>query len=57
MVCPVVFLAHHHGVQAVALLLYGHLLVHALDPQLTIKQVDLMAPNPLLDHPTLSHQG
>ena len=57
MVCPVVSLVHHHGVQAVALLLHGHLLVHALDPRLTITQVCLKAPNLLLDHPTLSHQA
>ena len=50
LVCPVVSLVHHHGVQAVALLLHGHLLVHALDPQLTITQIGLKAPNPLLDH-------
>ena len=50
LVCPVVSLVHHHGVQAVALLLHGHLLEHALDPRLTIMQVGLKAPNPLLDH-------
>ena len=51
LVWPVVSLMHHHGVHAVALLLHGHLLVHALDPQLTNMQVGLKAPNPLLDHP------
>ena len=57
LVCPVVSLVHHHGVQAVALLLHGHLLVHAVDPRLTITQAGLKAPNPLLDHPALSHQA
>ena len=51
LVCPVVSLVHHHVVQAVALLLHGHLLVHALDPQLNITQVGMKAPNPFLDHP------
>ena len=51
LVCPIVSLVHHHGVKAVALLLHGHLLVHALDPRLTITQVGLKAPNLLLDHP------
>ena len=54
LVCPVVSLMHHHGVQAVALLLHGHLLVHTLDPQLTITQVGLKAPKPLLDHRPVS---
>ena len=57
MVCPVVSFVYHHGVQAVALLLPGHLLVHALDPWLTITQVGLKAPNPLHDHPALYHQA
>ena len=50
-VCPIVSLVHHHCEKAVALLLHGHLLVHALDPRLTITQVGLKAPNLLLDHP------
>ena len=57
LVCPVVSLMHHHGVQAVALLLNGHLLVYALDPRLTNTQVGLKAPNPLHDHLALSHQA
>ena len=56
LVCPVVSLVHHHGVQAVALRLDGHLRLHAFDPRLTITQVDLKAPNHLLAHPALSHQ-
>ena len=51
LVCPVVSLVHHHGVQAVDLLLHGHLLVPTLHPRLTITQVGLKARNPLLDHP------
>ena len=50
-------LVHHLSVQAVALLLHEHLFVHALDPRLTISQVGLKAPNPLLNLPTLSHQA
>ena len=57
LVCLVVSLVHHHGVQAVALLLYGHLLVYALDPCLTIMQDGLKARNPCLDLPALSHQS
>ena len=49
LVIPVVSLGHHHGVQAIALLLHGHILVNALDPQLTITQVGLKAPDPLLN--------
>ena len=56
LVCLVVSLVHHHGVQAVALLLHGHLLVYALDPCFTIRQVGLKACNPRLDLPALSHQ-
>ena len=57
LVFPVMSLVHHHSVQAVALLLHGHLLVCALDTRLTITQVGLSAPNPLLDLPALSHQA
>ena len=57
LVCPVASLVHHHDVQAVALLLHGLLLVHALDPRLTITQVGMKAPNSLLDHLALSHQA
>ena len=57
LVFPVVSLVHHHSVQAVALLLHGHLFVRALDPRLTILQVGLKAPDPLLDLPDLSHQA
>ena len=54
LVCLVVSLVHHHGVQAVALLLPGHLLVYALDPCFTIRQVGLKARNPRLDLSALS---
>ena len=47
----------HSSVQAVALLLQGHLLVHALDPCLTMMQVGLKAHDPLLHLPALSHQA
>ena len=57
LVCPVVFLVHHHRVQAIARLLHGHLCVHALDPRLTITQVGLKACDPLLNLPALSHQA
>ena len=57
MVFPVVSLVHHLNVQAVALLLHGHLFLHALDPSLTITQSGLKAPNPLLDLAALSHQA
>ena len=46
-----------HTVQAVALLLHGQLFECALDPRLTIPQVGLKAPYPLLDLPALSHQA
>ena len=42
--------------QAVALLLHKHLFVCALDTPLTITQVGLKAPDPLLDLPALSHK-
>ena len=57
LVFPVVSLVHHHSVQAVSLLLHGHLFVRALDPRLTITQVGLKAPDPLLDLPAQSHQA
>ena len=57
LVFPVLSLVHHLSVQAVALLLHGHLFVHALDPRLTITQFGLKAPNPLLDLAALSHQA
>ena len=55
LVFPVVSLVHHHSVQA--LLLHGHLFVRALDPRLTILQVGLNAPDPLLDLPAMSQQA
>ena len=57
LVCLVVSLVHHHGVQAVALMLHGHLLVYALDPCFTIRQVGLKARNARLDFPALSHHA
>ena len=45
------------GVQAVAMLLHGQLLVHALDPRLTITHVGLKAPDPLLDLPARSYEA
>ena len=43
--------------QVVALLPHEHLFVCALDPCLTITQVGLKAPDPLLNLPALSHQA
>ena len=57
LVCPVVSLLHHHGVQAVALLLQGQLLVHVHDPCLTIRQVSLKTCNLLIDLPAPPHQA
>ena len=57
LVFPVVSGVHHLSVQAVALLLHGQLFVCALDPRLTITQVGLKAPDPLLNLPVLSHQA
>ena len=54
---PAVSLVHHHSVQVVALLLYGHLFVHALYPRLTITQLGLKACDPLRELPALSHQA
>ena len=51
-VCPLCTI-----LQAVSLLLHEHLFVCALDPRLTITQVGLKAPDPLLDLPSLSHQA
>ena len=61
LVFPVVSLVaqvvHHLSVQAVALLMHGHLFVHALDPRLTIMQVGLKAPNlSLTSLPCLTRQ-
>ena len=57
LVCLLVSLVHHHDVQAVVLLLHGHLLVYALDPFFTKRQVGLKAGNPRLNLPALSHQA
>ena len=57
LVFPVLSLVHNLSVQAVALLLHEHLFVRALDPPLTITEVGLKTPNPLLNLPALSHQA